>query len=240
MKKFTFLFVFTFLIATVFAQKPTNPWWVGSRFGINFSTINGKWSSNDTEKSKPIVTPLVGFASMYSFTDKIFVRMELNLQKTGTVYQDNDDDNEGGEYTLRERYTTLNIPITARYNFGYDWIYFAYAGFYWSKILCGKYIYKEGTYEETGKIKYGEEPDDYNGDDWYRSKEYNRRMDFGIVFGGGVQKELGPGNIGVDLRFGFGFLDVFKWPEGDDKPDGYKPYRNRVINLAVTYDINLD
>jgi len=241
MKKFTFLLLIAFFSTQILAQSPANPWWVGGRFGINFSTIKGKWYNDDTEKSKPIVTPLVGITGMYSFSDMISVQMELNMQKTGTVYEDEYyDEFEGGTYTLRERYTTLNIPVLARFNFGEDWIYFAYAGFYWSKILCGKYVYKENGYEETGKIKYGDEPDNYTGDDWYISKEYNRRMDFGLAFGGGVQKELGPGYLGVDLRFNIGFLDVYKWPDGDDKQDGYKAYKNRAINLSVTYNINLD
>lgn len=238
MKKITFLLIFLFASSQFFGQKPDSPWWVGGRLGVGFNTVSGKYSSNDDNQHKWITTPTFGAIGMYTFTDMISVTGELNIAKSGALYISNWED-EGGEEIegqFKERYTTMQIPITARFTFGEEWQYYGYAGIYWSKILCGKYVDKIPAYdyEESGKIKFGDEPENYEGDDWYLDKDNNRRMDFGMVIGAGVQRELGPGTLAFDFRFSQGFCDSYKWPD-NDKPDGYKPYLNRAVSLTVMY-----
>lgn len=240
MKKSTFTLIFLLIAFVFYGQKPDNPWWVGGRLGVAFNTVSGKYSDNDDNQHKWITTPVFGVVGMYTFTDMIAVTAELNMAKSGALYisQWQDEGGEEVEGQYRERYTTLQIPITARFTFGDEWRYFGYAGFYWSKILCGKYVDKipDWDYEESGKIKFGDEPDNYDGNDWYLDKDYNRRMDVGIVLGVGVQRELGPGILAFDFRFSQGVCDSYKWPD-NDKPDGYKPYLNRAITLALMYII---
>ena len=55
------------------------------------------------------------------------------------------------------------------------------------------------------------------------------------IFGGGVQKQLGPGKLAFDLRFGLGLIDTHQFPEGQTKPNGYKPYKNRNISMTFAY-----
>jgi hypothetical protein len=46
---------------------------------------------------------------------------------------------------------------------------------------------------------------------------------------------MGPGKLELDLRFGYGLLDLAKFPEGTTKPDGYKPYHNLNFSITIGY-----
>lgn len=240
MKKILLISIIMFSIITVFAQ---SPWWFGGHLGVNFNTVTGQYNNDDDIKHTFITTPTFGAIAMYSVNDMISVITEINIAKSGATYKyDYNDEtrnfSEAVDVKYKECYTILQIPVLAKFTFGEDWQYFGYGGFYWSYILGGKYKAESENGNFDGKIKFGDYPDNYNGDDMYLDKDYNRRTDIGLNIGGGVQKELGPGVIAADLRFGFGFLDSNKWPD-DDKPDDYKAYRNFVIGLNISYLINL-
>lgn len=242
MKKILLISILTFSIITGFAQ---SPWWVGGHLGVNFSTITGQYDDNQNVKHTFIATPLFGAVGMYSVNDMISVVAEINVAGSGALYKIDVDNlikssvSSSSELKYKFCYTNLQIPILVKFTFGNDWQYFGYGGFYWSYKLGGKYKIKSDNFDdEDGKIKFGDAPDGYDGDDWYMDTDHNRRTDFGLNIGGGVQKELGPGVIAADLRFGFGFLDSNKWPD-DNQPDTYKAYRSVVIGLYISYLINL-
>ncbi|RLD41020.1 MAG: hypothetical protein DRI89_10625 [Bacteroidetes bacterium] len=240
MKKLLFLSTFLFLTSTIFSQ---SPWWVGGRLGIGFTTVSGQYGNSDNAKHCWITSPLFGATGIYTFSDIFSLQAELNMAKSGMLIKDNFDigPNRATEYdySFRERFTTIQIPILARFTFGKTWQFFTYGGFYWSYILGGKYVVKSDYFKESGKIKFGDKPDHYEGDDLYLDKDRYRRMDIGLNIGGGVQRQLGPGMLFLDLRFGLGFLDFNKFPEDVDKPDGYKSFNNRSLSLSAGYIFNL-
>jgi len=240
MKKLLLTSILMFAIITVFAQ---SPWWAGGHLGINFNNYSGQYYDNDDIKHSFITTPLFGAIGMYSVNDMISVVAELNIAGSGLLTKFDAETETRSSSTdkvkYKQRFTNLQIPLLAKFTFGDDWQYFGYGGFYWSYILGGKYKVTSDYYGNyDGKIKFGDAPDNYDGNDLYLDKDYNRRADFGLIFGGGVQKELGPGIIAADLRFGFGFLDTNKWPD-EDPQDGYKAFRNIAIGLNISYLINL-
>ena len=141
------------------------------------------------------------------------------------------------EYKQRERYTTLRLPIMARFMWGTTWQYYGLIGIYFSKRLCGKYVYTDYTGDkESGKIKFKKNPDENSsGDDWILDTKDFRRLNLGMQVGAGLRRELGPGYITLALLYGMGFFDFYKWENKDDKPDGYKPSNDRNININVGY-----
>jgi len=246
MKKITLLSVAIFMSSFLFAQ-----WEVGPRIGVNFSTISGKWSTNDDAQHKWITGIVAGGFANYTVNEMFSVNGELLFINSGgktiyNVYEDARSLNATEGYTI-EKYNNLEIPVLFRFNFGDEIQFYAEVGPYFAYNLGGKYTIEieAYNYNQEGKIKFGNAPDGYTGDDWYLTKEDYRRCDFGMYYGIGAQRKLGPGNISFDFRFGHGFIDTYNWSGVDDegneyeKPEGYKPYKNRNISLSFGYSIPL-
>ena len=224
----TIIFILLSTIAT--AQ---SPWQLGGKSGVNFTTISGEGRSLNEPVYKWAVTPVFGAVGAYLISDLFAINAELNLAKWGANSEGFGND---GPFYFKERYTSIQIPVTGRFTFGKDWQFFVYGGFYWSVSLYGKYVFNGSHQTRSGKIKLKKRPNDYSGDDVFKDPKYYRRMDVGANLGGGVQKKVGPGMLALDLRFGMGFLDGNKWENRDySKPDGYKPYTNRTISLNLAY-----
>lgn len=239
MKKL-FLSIISLLVVTSgFAQFS-----VGPRIGVNFSTVSGKdyWSGDF--KHKWITGLVVGVVGEYPFSDMISLDAEILYITSGGKYIYKLDEGEravgNDEGYWKETYGNLQIPILAKFNFGNDIQFYGNLGPYFSLILCGKY--KEEieayNYSQKGKIKYKKEPDNYNGDDWYFDPKYYHTYDIGLYIGGGAKKQLGPGVLSFDARFGLGFIDWNKFENKDDKPDDYKAYKNRNISVSFAYTID--
>lgn len=244
MNKILLFSISILLVATSYGQGEKK-WEVGGELGFNLSTVSGQYSEDDDSKHKWIGTPTIGVTGAYNFTPMIAVVAGLYMIKSGAtyVYTYGENVNENIEFSQRERYTNLRIPIAARFMWGTTWQYYGIFGLYVSKILCGKYVDKEpaNNYEQKGKIKFGDEPENYEGDDWYLSTDRFRRLTIGLQFGAGVRKMLGPGYVAFNAGFGLGLCDFYKWDgtnsagEPYKKPDGYKKFSDRNISFVLAY-----
>jgi hypothetical protein len=216
MKKFSILLAAIFMCSFGFGQ-----WSAGPRLGLNLSTCSGKYADWDDSKKKWIPGLVVGGVGEYAFTDMISLDAELLFITSGAKYiysyEDKASANDSEEETIIERYGSFQIPVLAKFTFGEDCQFYANAGPYFTFTICGKYINK--TFDFKEKLE----------------KDYYKTFDMGLYLGGGVQRELGPGKLAFDIRFGLGFLDTYQFPEGEEKPDGYKPYKNRNISLTFAY-----
>ena len=96
------------------------------------------------------------------------------------------------------------------------------------------------TESADAKIKFGMEPENYTGDDLYLDDQFNR-LDLGLYLGAGIQKNMGPGALIVDARFGFSLTDSNNtdeiYPNG--KPDDYDPNKFNNFTISVGYMIPL-
>lgn len=220
MKKFLAILMMTLFVVPTFAQ-----WTVGPRLGLNLSTCSGKWSEYDDEKSKWIPGIVVGGVAEYPITDMISGVGELLFISSGAKYTytyEGEEESRDEECGYVERYGKIQIPLLAKYTFGEDFQYYGSAGPYASITICGKYINKDTDTKE--KIP----------SDAYKT------FGFGLYFGGGVQKQLGPGTLAFDLRFGLGLTDSYQFPDDQEKPNGYKPYKNRNISMTFAYMFDLE
>jgi hypothetical protein len=242
MKKFTLLFSLVFLSAFSFAQ-----WSYGPRIGLNFSTVSGQWWSDEGDHYW-ITGFEAGAVGNYAMNDNFSVGAELLYITSGVKYEWLLEDeasrsvNSSSDAYWIERYGNLRIPIYAKYMMGDKFKYYGIIGPYFNFVLCGKYkdVIESRDYEQKGKIKFGDEPENYDGDDWYinSSGYYNvRRFDIGMYFGIGGQRELGSGSLGVEFRAGLGLIDTYNFDNNDDKNDDYKPYKNRNLTLSFLYTL---
>ncbi len=235
MRKFTLLFV-----TLVFTFSSFGQWSVGPRLGVNFSTLTGKWNSNDDSKSRWITGPVVGAVGNYSFTDMFSLNAELLYitmgEKTIYTYSEESRALNSQTYWEKEKYHCFQLPILFRADFLTNSLFFAFFGPYFTYKLGGKWKDSDGN---SGKIKIQEHESRDDGNTWYLDPDYNRRFDFGIYLGAGAGKKLGPGRLEVDLRYGIGLLDLNKFDDKDDKQNakdnGYKAYRSMNISLSVAY-----
>jgi len=239
--KYLILFVLVLLIATTNYSQNDKGWELSLDAGFNLSTMKGKYSENDDSKRKWIGTPAVGIKSAYNFTSSIALMVGFYMMKSGVLYENKSESATiTYEWTERQRFTALRIPVTVRYTWGNTWQYYALAGIYVSKRLCGKYVYTNLNTgeEESGNIKFENDPDEsYEGDDWILDSDEFKRVNFGIVAGFGIRRALGPGLIGFNATFGYGFCDFHKWEDKSDKPDGYNAFNDKNIAFMFTYAV---
>lgn len=217
-------------------------WAVGPRVGINFHTVTGKWSSEDDTKNRFIVGPVAGAVGSYTFTELFTLSGELSYETMGqkNIFTLNDIAARQAQqnYDLSERWNCLSIVILVNIFFLANW--FANVGIFNRLKLTGVMTDDNGN---KTNLRYGEGEQKASRPVQYVDPTYNRRWDFGMYIGGGYQRGLGPGNIRADLRFGYGFLDLNKFENKDQKKtakdNGYKGYHSMNISLAVAYMIQL-
>lgn len=214
MKRLLVVLMISLFVAPVFAQ-----WTVGPRLGLNLSTCSGKYSEYDDEKSKWIPGIVVGGVAEYPFTDMISGVGELLFLSSGAkyTYTYEEEGYKSEECGYIERYGKIQIPLLAKFTFGEDIQFYGDIGPYFDFTICGKYIDKDaGTKEKIPSDAY-------------------KSFGMGLYMGAGAQRQLGQGKLAFDFRFGLGFLDSYQFPDGQEKPNGYKPYKNRNISLTFAY-----
>ena len=233
-----------FMVCGLYAQDgpELSQWEIGGEFGANVSWMSGQWNSNLDSQNKPIVTPVIAAAGAYNFNSLIAVTMGLAMIKSGAAFTESYEDSE---YSQRKRFTALRLNPMVRLTWGNRLLVSAFAGIYLNKLLCGRYVASSSwsDEEQSGKIKFQDEPENYDGDDLYFPPEDYRRLDFGMNIGAGVRYGLGPGWMMFNVLFGMGFLDFYKWKDDQwndiSKPDGYKPYLHRNVSFTVGYTVPL-
>lgn len=235
MKKYILCAIAFFLSSFVFGQ-----WNVGARAGLNFSTLSGSDYWGETDHGW-IVGRIIGVVATYSLNDQLAIIGEINNITSGGSFkydylgEGRAMDSDEGQW--KEIYNNIQIPVMVKYTVGDDIQFYGEIGPYFSYTFSGKYKDKieAVNYDDKGKIKFVKDyPDDPAENTWYLEKEYFRQCDVGLNIGVGAQRELWKGSISVDFRFGLGFLDFNKFPD-DDKPNDYKPYKNRNIALSIAY-----
>ena len=236
MKKFFTLSVFLLLALFSFGQYSA-----GVRLGMNLSTITGKYSQDDDSKRGWVGGLVFGVVDNYEFTDMISLDAELLFSTMGGTFKYTYDEGDGERVQLAdemedkstERFHYLQMPVMAKFTFGTEFKFYGIVGPYFGYALGGHYKDDQWGNESKGKIKFKKGTN--TSDVHYLDPDYNRRFDLGLNLGGGVSKEIGPGNLEAELRFGMGFLDHYKYDNKDDKPEGYKAFKNICIGITVAY-----
>ena len=237
MNKRLLVFVTTFfLMSTTFAQFS-----VGPRATFNMADQTGSLASWDNTKSQWIFCFNPGIAANYTFSGLFSLQMEINYGNTGSKTEVTFTDDSGytvSEGSIKMLYRSLQVPLLGRFTFGDKFRYFAELGPYFDLILDGKYKLKINDDVHKGKIKIQDDPGNGDDDVMYIDPDTRRKTDVGMFVGAGALKKMGKGTWVFSLRYGMGFLDTYKW-DGKDKPDGYKPFKNRMVSISLAYMFRL-
>ena len=233
-----------FLISLLFALTTFGQFSVGPRVGVNFSTETGKWNEHDDSKNKWITGPVAGAAGNYTFTEMFSLNAELLYitmgHKTVTTYEDGSRSLNEMTCSVRKRLNCIQLAFLARSSFIGGFVSpFVFIGPYFTRFGGGKVKVDDGITTKIYDVVWDAWPSRGDTDKWYIDPKYNRRFDFGMYIGGGVGKELGPGRLELDLRFGMGLIDLWKFDSKEDKQNakdnGYKAYRSMNISLTLAY-----
>jgi hypothetical protein len=232
--------IFSFLICTFFVIQLSAQWHVGPRAGVNFCSITGKWSDDDETKYKWIGGPVGGATGGYSFNQLFSLNADLmyiNMgEKSVNTYEDKARQSGATTYTFKEYFNCMQLAILAQFLFGTNLQFICFVGPFMVMKYGGFAIISDGTTTQRLNLLWDTPPVRGSGDDYYIDPEYNRRWSHGIYFGGGVGKDVGPGKIVLDARFGVGLNDLNKFESKEDRQDardnGYRPYRS--LNAAIT------
>lgn len=207
---------------------------VTPKLGATFSTMNisnGNTLNGGDLQSKTGLA--IGVAFGIPLSDALSVQPELLFIQKG--YRE-----AGGGSTANFGLNYLEVPLLLRYRIGEadELHFFGYAGPYVGFGLGGNLKAKSGSISFDGKLKFGEEPDNYNGNDFYLggSDDVNR-LDLGLNIGAGVGLPVGPGAVTLEARYGAGFMNLFKPGQGQSASDVRS--QHRVFGIFVGYALTL-
>jgi hypothetical protein len=178
-------------------------------------------------KSNYKVGFVFGAAFEIGINDHFAVQPELLFQQKGFVWK-GDINNESLKASFSLNY--LELPLLLKGKFGIfhvnvgPSIGYAIGGNYKSE-----YTTSQGdTDKQSGKVKFGEEPNNNSDDVVY----FNNALDLGVQIGSGIKA----GPVVIDLRFGLGLSNLF---DEDDGVDFDMKSKNRSIQLTVGFPILL-
>ena len=177
----------------------------GVKAGINITNLSG----DDIEDADSKMGIVGGGFITYKISDMFAIQPELLFSMKGCKF-----DEDGGDATLKLNY--LEIPVLAKFlipmkeNIKPN----VYLGPSLGILMSAKYDWEGGGESGTEDVK-----DDL------------KSVDFGLVFGGGVDFPIGEGIMTFDARYTMG-LSSFR--EDDDDGTSYD-WKNKAISFIVGY-----
>jgi Outer membrane protein beta-barrel domain len=191
---------------------------LGAKAGVGLSYFSN-FDDGGTDMTKRSTNIMFdgGLIGNLSFTKSVSLQFELLFEQKGEKYKITLLQEMKARLYLN--YLTLPIMVEFSHQFG-NFKLFGGLGPYIGYALDGKMIF--GDQKES--IKFG------TGDGEYR------RFDAGLSVNLGGGFKVGRGNIFLDLRYNYGFIDV---QQLKDKPEGYKTHCNRNFGIYLGYLIPL-
>lgn len=201
---------------------------VGLRGGINLANVSDiQLENNQSIDPENIVGLHFGLFTELGISNSFAIQPELNfLQKGSEVSDINIEGTPRAGSSLKVRINYLEVPVLAKARFGENKLTgFLMAGPSLGYAMGGKSILNIDGNEVKEDIEFDKDIDDDGVKD--------RRWDFSAVVGGGAALAAGPGNVLLDLRYGWDLTDFSKFK--NDQPAGYKESYNRTLGISLGY-----
>lgn len=219
----SFLIGFFFIITSVVAQEKYTPEWnFGVGFGPTFSTLSIVHNStNRSVDTKNIQQFSYGFAVRYISEKNLGLIAELNYSQQGWK------EDFGETSTTQKDIHKLNyleVPLLTHIYFGNKIRFFVNLGPKFGYLLSESEemsdVTLNGSTDSSGSIvenQYG--------------KKVERKFDYGIMAGLGVEFRSKIGYFSLEGRYTLGLGDIYK----AKKEDPFSRSANRVIEARLTY-----
>lgn len=196
---------------------------IGVNGGVNFSSV----SFNPSIKEGKLIGPEFGVTIRY-IGEKYFnmicgIQGEINFSQRG--WKENIDDGTGDTYQRTMSY--IEIPLLAHLAFGKD----KGNGVRFVLNLGPQigYLIGENETMSTSWDPSGRTPNEQYG------KMADRKFDYGIIGGGGMEVRTGIGNFILEARYYYGLSDFYN----NSKKDPFGRSGHSYIGARLTYLFDL-
>jgi hypothetical protein len=211
-------------------------WNVGAGFGPTFSSVDfqSNPSANNVRKARIATKNSMryhgGIAIRYISEKNIGIIAELNYSQQGWEQDFSKNDNYkdmGLEHSHKLNY--LELPILTHIYFGNKVRFFFNIG---PKI---SYLTSDSEKMNTALEEFlaGGVDDSFETNQYFRKAD--RKIDYGLMGGMGLEIRTGIGGFALEGRYSFGLGDIYK----SSKSDYFARSANRVIYARLTYYVKL-
>lgn len=229
MKRFLFFTLITVLCFQLKAQSEFKPEW---NFGVGIGTTFSNMSivpTNDPNsiKTKSISQIKGGISVRYLVENHLGLIGEINYSQQGwkSEFPNNP------EFEHKHQLNYLEIPLMTHIYFGSEKVRF----FFNLGPQIGYLLSEKITRNEKLDSWLTNNPNSTdNAIESYRTLA-DKKIDYGITVGTGLELRSKFGNFALDGRYYMGFGDIYN----NKKKDNYSRSANRVLNVRLTYFTNI-
>lgn len=233
-----FLFVGSLLTTTLAQEQFQKEWNVGVSFGTTLSQASfaNSYGTNPF-KTKMWQQYQGGVAVRYISEKNLGLIAELNYVQQGWSQDFVDKDETNPEiiaqqkgYEHKHQFNYIEVPFLMHVYFGNKVRFFFNLGPRFSFLLSDKETFNDSLLKHlaSGDVKYTEETAQF-------FRKADRKFDYGLMGGLGVEFRTGIGNFSLEGRYNFGLGDFFS----NKKSDPFQRSAHRVIGVKLNYFIKL-
>lgn len=219
-------------------QKFKPEWNVGVGFGPTFSSVDfqsGKLGVQLNTKNKQQFHG--GIAIRYMTEKNLGIIAELNYSQQG--WEENFDKNSGSDgaatgedrgFSHSHQLNYLELPLLTHIYFGRKVRFFINLGPKLSYLMSDSETMSDQLFNYIGS---GEASANTETHQYFRKAE--KKIDYGLMGGLGLEFRTGIGNFSLEGRYTFGLGDIYN----NAKADHFSRSANRVISAKLTYYVKL-
>lgn len=228
------LLVLTGVCTTARAQigEPRNNIAVGFSGGVVLNTIGFDPTIKQNMHVGPTFGVVARFTSEKYFKTYCALQLELNYATLGWREQVLNANSQPLPDTYRRDQQYIQLPILARLAWGRE--HRGFMGYFLAGPQLG-YCFSEHTTQSDFTLNGNGEPDRPNGMYAQYGMPIERKFDYGITGGLGVELSTKIGHFLVEGRYYYGLSDIY----GNSKKDTFGRSNNGTITAKVTYLIDI-
>jgi len=230
-----FLSLFFAIVASSQGNKFKPEWNVGVGFGPTFTSVDFQSAMSKTYRvnTKSQQQYFGGVALRYLSEKNLGFIVELNYSQQGWIQDFKEEDNpqyQGLGFEHSHKLDYFEMPILTHIYFGNKFRFVINLG---PKI---GYLISDSESMSKSLENYlssGSADVDMVTHQYYRKAE--RKIDYGLVGGLGLELRTGIGSFVLEGRYAFGLGDIYS----NSKADFFSRSANRVISAKLTYYVKL-